>query len=220
MDRYRRDEHFLTYAFVDKAGKEDPTPATYTINVSIVLANTLSSFTGKSTDDGNLLTWVSYNETPSTNFTVQRSVDGITYTSVGDVAGTGNGSTVNHSFTDISPIPNTANNYRLEWTDGNGNIAYSNIVTLAASSMSAVVGITPNPFRDQFTVRLNLSQAEPVTIRVLDCRGMLLKQGQYQGAKGPNTIEVDDLSALPVSVYFIQIVLPDQSFVKKAFNNR
>jgi hypothetical protein len=210
----------FTYAFVDAAGKEDPTPATYTINVSIVLANTLSSFTGQSTDEGNLLTWVSYNETATTNFTVQRSVDGINFTSIGDVAGSGNGSTVNHSFTDISPIPNTPNSYRLEWTDGNGNIAYSNIVTLAASSMSTVVDITPNPFRDQLTVRLSLSQAEPVTIRVLDSRGMLLKQGQYQGAKGPNAIEVNGLSALPASVYFIQVVLPDQVFVKKAFNNR
>jgi hypothetical protein len=210
----------FTYAFVDAAGKEDPTPATYTINVSIVLANTLSSFTGQSTDEGNLLTWVSYNETATTNFTVQRSVDGINFTSIGDVAGSGNGSTVNHSFTDISPIPNTPNSYRLEWTDGNGNIAYSNIVTLAASSMSTVVDISPNPFRDQLTVRLSLSQAEPVTIRVLDSRGMLLKQGQYQGAKGPNAIEVNGLSALPASVYFIQVVLPDQVFVKKAFNNR
>jgi hypothetical protein len=210
----------FTYAYVDKAGKEDPTPATYTINVSIVLANTLSSFTGKNTDEGNMLTWVSYNETATTNFTIQRSVDATNYTSIGDVAGTGNGSTVNHSFTDISPIPNTPNSYRLEWTDGNGNIAYSNIVTLAASSMSTVVGITPNPFRDQLTVRLSLSQAEPVTIRVLDSRGMLLKQGQYQGVKGPNAIEVNDLSTLPSSVYFIQVVLPDQVFVKKAFNNR
>jgi hypothetical protein len=210
----------FTYAYEDAGGKEDPTPATYTINVSIVLANTLSSFTGRSTDQGNLLTWTAYNETTATNFTVQRSTDDISFTDIGDVPGTGDNTTVNHAYTDISPVPGVPNDYRLKWTDGSGNIAYSNTVTLAASNVSTMLDISPNPFQDQLTVRLNLSQVEPVSIRVLDSRGMLLKQAQAQGAKGANAIVVDGLSALPISVYFIQVVLPDQVMVKKAFNNR
>jgi hypothetical protein len=210
----------FTYAYVDKASKEDPTPATYTINVSIVLANTLSSFSGRSTDQGNLLTWTSYDETAATNFVVQRSTAGGSFAPIGNVPGTGDGTTINHNFTDNNPVPGMPNDYRLQWTDGNGNIAYSNTVTLAASNISTVMDITPNPFRDQVTVRLNLSQAEPVAIRVLDGRGMLVRQIQTQGSKGANSILVNGLSTLPVSVYFIQIVLPDQVMVKKAFNNR
>ena len=95
----------FTYAFLDAAGRESPTPATYTINVSVVLANTLASFTGRGTDQGNVLSWTSYDETTATNFTVQRSGDGVNFTTIGTVNGTGNNSTVNHSFTDIDPIP-------------------------------------------------------------------------------------------------------------------
>ncbi len=208
----------FTYAFVDAGGKESPTPATYTINMSTVLATTLSSFTGRSTDLGNVLSWTSYEDAAAITFTVGRSADGTNFTPIGSVSGTGGGTTVNDTYTDNNPLP-TTNYYRLEWTDGSGNIAYSNIVTLGASSASTV-DLTPNPFRDQVTVRLTLPTAEPVVIRVLDSRGMLLRQMQYQGAKGANSVEVDGLSALPVSVYFVQIVLPDQVFVKKAFNNR
>jgi hypothetical protein len=83
-----------------------------------------------------------------------------------------------------------------------------------------VVAITPNPFQDQLTVRMNLAQAEPVSIRVLDSKGAVLRQIQVQGVRGTNAFDVNGLSGLPASVYFIQVVLPDRVFVKKAFNNR
>jgi hypothetical protein len=208
----------FTYAYVDAAGKQDPSPATYTINLSTVLATTLGTFTGRSSDYGNVLNWTSYQETPDIHFIVQRSVDGTSFMSISTVAGTGNGTTVNHAYTDNSPSPNTPTYYRLEWTDGNGNIAYSNVVTIAASASSAVLDVSPNPFSSQVTVRLNLARAERVAIRLLDSKGMLLKQAQYQGVKGTNSLLVNDLSSLPPSVYFVQIVLADRVFVKKVFN--
>jgi hypothetical protein len=210
----------FAYAYLDAAGRQDPTPATYTINVSVVLAITLAPFTGRSTDQGNVLSWTSYDETTATNFTVQRSGDGVNYTTVGTVAGTGNNSTVNHSFIDVDPIPDVSNSYRLLWTDGNGNLAISNTVTLAPTTNSTVIAVTPNPFRDQVTVRMNLSQTEQVSIRVLDSKGAVIKQVQAEGIKGSNAIDVNGLAGLPVSVYFIQVILPDRVFVKKAFNNR
>ncbi|HEV3414700.1 MAG TPA: hypothetical protein VG101_19610 [Puia sp.] len=210
----------FTFAFVDAAGRQEPSPATYTINVSVVLASTLGSFTGRSGDQGNILTWTSYDETTATNFTVQRSTDGVNFTTIGTVAGTGNNTTVNHSYTDVDPIPDVPNSYRLMWTDDNGNLAFSNVVTLAATANSTVVAITPNPFRDQVTVRMNLSRTEPVAIRILDSKGAVLRQIQAEGVKGANSIDVTGLSGLPVSVYFIQVILPDRVFVKKAFNNR
>jgi Secretion system C-terminal sorting domain len=188
--------------------------------MSVDLSNTLSSFTGQTTDAGNALSWTSYDETSAVRFTVQRSSDEVNFTAIGAVAGTGNGTTVNHTFIDKNPLPNTLNYYRLEWTDGSGDVVYSNIVTLNGSSVSTFLGLVPNPFRDEVTVQLTLPQAEPVAVRVLDSRGMVLRQFQYQGIKGSNSIEVNGLSNLPVSIYFIQVVLPDQAFVKKAFNTR
>jgi hypothetical protein len=47
---------------------------------------------------------------------------------------------------------------------------------------------------------------------------MLLKQVQYAGSKGANAFQLNGLGALPVSVYFIQILLPDQVLVRKVFN--
>jgi hypothetical protein len=99
-------------------------------------------------------------------------------------------------------------------------VAFSNIVTLAPTTNSSVVAITPNPFTDQFTVRMNLSQTEPVGIRVLDSKGAVLRGVQFEGARGTNAFDVTGLSGLPTGIYFIQVILPDRVFVKKAINNR
>jgi hypothetical protein len=172
------------------------------------------------TETGNLLNWTSLGETSDITFNVQRSVDGNTFTAIGQVHGTGNGTTVNHSFTDNSPTPNTPNFYRLEWTDGRGDVAYSNIVTLVNSLASGLLDVSPNPFRDQVTVRLDLGRTQPVTIRLLDSKGQLLRNGQYQGVKGINSFAIEGLTTMPPSVYLVQIVLTDQVFVRKVFNNR
>jgi hypothetical protein len=210
----------FTYAYVDAAGKQDPTPATYTINMSTVLSASLGTFTGKATDLGNVLSWTSLDELPGMHFIIQRSTDGSNYRPIGEVEATGNHTNVDHSFTDNSPSPNTPNYYRLEWTDASGNIAYSNVVTISEALVSGVMEVTPNPFRDQVTVRLNLNATQKVAIRLLDAKGMLVQQGQYEGVKGVNSFTLDGLSSLPVSVYLVQIVLVDQVFVRKVFNNR
>ena len=209
------------YAYVDAAGKQDPTPATYSINMSVALAATLSSLTGAATESGDVLNWVSQGETADITFYVQRSVNGSDFTSIGQVQGAASaGGSVNHSFTDNSPTPNTPNQYRLEWTDGKGDVVYSNIVSLTNSLASGLLDVSPNPFHGQVTVRLALGRTQPVTIRLLDSKGQLLRSGQYQGIKGSNAFLLDGLSSLPPSVYLVQIVLTDQVFVRKLFNNR
>jgi hypothetical protein len=205
----------FTYAFLDAASVQSA-PATYTINMSVVLSETLSSFAGTTTDVGNLLTWTSQNETKDITYIINRSLDGINFSPIGQIAGTGDNTTVTHSFTDNTPTPDKPNYYRLEWTDGQGDVAYSNVVTLTNNRISGVLDVSPNPFHDQVTVRASLSHEQKVVIRLIDSRGSLLRQVQYQGNPGLNSFTVDG-SGLPPAVYFVQIILADGVTVKKLF---
>lgn len=208
----------FTYAYLDAASVES-TPATYTINTSVVLEATLTSFNGAATDAGNVLTWTSADETRNMTFIIDRSTDGISFAPIGQVAATGDNTTVSHSFTDNSPTPNTPAYYRLEWTDGKGDVAYSDVVTIINSLISGLLDVSPNPFHDQVTARVSLSHAEGVFIRLIDSKGTVLRQARYQGVAGLNTFAIDG-SALPPSVYFVQIVLSDKVFVRKVFSIR
>jgi len=209
------------YAFFDAADKQDPTPATYRIDMSAVLATTLSSFTGRSTDEGNVLNWTALNETNGVFYIIERSDNGGNFTPIGQLTSTtatGNGSSANHIFVDPHPLTDGPNYYRLQLSDNTGGATYSNIVILTSVPSSSILELAPNPFRDAINIRLNLVKAEKIELRLFDSKGSLLKRAAYQGAKGSNTLNLGDLQSLPVSVYFIQVVLSDQTFVRKVFN--
>jgi hypothetical protein len=206
------------YAFVDAANIQDPSPATYTINMSTALATSLSGFAGKATDQGNVLTWTGYNETTGLYYTVERSADAHTFSAIARVNGSTNGATGNHLFTDKSPAVNTTNYYRLQYTDLSGAIGFSNIISIGAPSDAEMLDVAPNPFHDQVTIHLNLPKMAGVTVRLIDSKGVLLRQGEYQCSNGMNTLQIGGLTSLPVSVYFIQIVLPDKVLVRKLSN--
>jgi len=211
---------YFYYAYVDAAGKQDPSPAIYTIDMSTVLATTLGAFTGQAGEDGNVLNWTGTNETNGVYFIIQRSTDGVKFENVGRVDGGTTGATGNHTFVDHQPIPGAINYYRLQLADLSEGASYSSIVAINTTGIRPVVELAPNPFRDVLTIRLNLAAQENVFVRLLDSKGSLLRLANFAGVKGQNILTLPNLSALPVSVYFVQIVLADQTFVKKAFNRR
>jgi hypothetical protein len=206
------------YAYVDAAGKQDPSPAVYTIDLSTVLATTLGTFTGKPGDDGNVLDWVSFNETNGIYFIIQRSSDGVRYDNIGRVEGGTTGAAGKHTFTDQQPTPGVTNYYRLQLMDYTGTAAYSVVMPINTVAVSSVVEVAPNPFRDVLTVKMDLATAEKVSIRLLDSKGALIQRAEFAGVRGQNVLTLTAIPALPVSVYFVQIVLPDQTFLRKAFN--
>jgi hypothetical protein len=206
------------YAFVDAAGQQDPTPATYTINFSSVLQTTISALAGSGTDQGDLLTWSSADEVNGIYFVVERSSNGTDFEPIGRIDGASNGSSANRSYTDTHPVPDGPGYYRLQISDASGAVSYSNIVMIAVVPGRSFVEVAPNPFRDAISVKVDLAEGGKISLRLLDSKGMVLKQLQVEGGKGSNTIQVQGLGSLPVSVYFVQIVLPDQVYVKKIFN--
>jgi hypothetical protein len=208
------------YAYVDAAGKRDPVPNIYSIDMSVVLATTLGSFTGKAGDDGNVLSWTGLNETNGVYFIIQRSTDGVKFENIGRVDGGTTGATGNHTYLDQQATPGVTNYYRLQVVDLSGGAAYSSIVAINTAAISSVVEVAPNPFREVINVKLSLAMQEKVSIRLVDSKGSLLRRADFVGVKGQNTLSLTDLSTLPVSVYFVQIVLADQTFVRKAFNRR
>jgi hypothetical protein len=206
------------YAFVDAAGQQDPTPATYTINFSSILQTTISALTGNGTDQGNVLNWSSTDEINGIYFVVERSSNGTDFAPIARIDGANNGVSANHSYTDTHPVADGPSYYRLQIADASGASSYSNIVMIGVVPGRSFVEVAPNPFRDAINVKVDLAEAGKISLRLLDARGMVLKQLQVEGGKGSNTVQVAGLSSLPISVYFVQIVLPDQVYVKKIFN--
>jgi len=121
------------------------------------LAVHLLSFTGQKMQNWSQVVWVTENEQNYTNFTVERSTDGgATWNVLGGVPSASQGT---YSFLDKAPI-NGADSYRLQITDLNGTVTYSNVVTImygsgANSLVKTGITVYPNPTKST----LNLSIA-------------------------------------------------------------
>ncbi len=94
------------------------------------------------------LSWQTLAETNTSNFVVERSADGISWTSIGTVAARGTGNSL-YAFTDISPLD--VNFYRIRVNNKDWQYAYTAIKTVKFMQ-SGISSISPNPAVDQATI--------------------------------------------------------------------
>jgi hypothetical protein len=107
----------------------------------------LLNFTAAKITNGAQIVWKTVNEENYTNFTIERSTDnGKTFDVLGGLLSNNMGT---YSFLDKAPSM-AANQYRLRLEDFNGNISYSQVITLLYSNLSnsltiKTVSVYPNP---------------------------------------------------------------------------
>ncbi|NMM48648.1 T9SS type A sorting domain-containing protein [Marinigracilibium pacificum] len=109
----------------------------------------LISFSGESYNDYVELEWATASEENFNFFTVERSLNGIDFTSVNDVYGKG-GSRINYySYTDEYSVKQTTY-YRLKATDYDGFIEYHPIIAVYPDVQygSQEIAVYPNPLND------------------------------------------------------------------------
>lgn len=114
----------------------------------VLLPVTWLDFRCESTQNGpTQLQWRTAMEYNTRTFMVERSVEGQTYQSIGEVAAAGQSQTVrSYSFTDPQPLP-TGGYYRVRMEDGEGNFSYSDVCNSKAPTAAnpAPLKVFPNP---------------------------------------------------------------------------
>ncbi len=173
-------------------------------NVGTVLPLNLISFTGKTTVNGNVLTWTTSNEINTSFFNIERSTDGTNFTSVGSV----NAGQQQYHFTDSKDLNAAAvYYYRLKITDNNGAYKYAATISVKGSGkVLNIYSIFPNPATGAtLYVTAQTNATDNAVTTITDVFGNQWQTGTLQGAalnSGKATINV---AALPAGTYFLQI---------------
>jgi len=174
--------------------------------------------------------WKTASEKNNDYFTVERSADGKNFTPVGKVKGSGNSSKpVAYSFIDQEPLTGLSY-YRLRQTDFNGKTEAFELVpirngtsqsqTVAQTDANEIKTIFPNPFHDQFTVKINAPSAGTTEVQVLNTGGTILRKVQIQAESGESEHAIRNLDNLTPGIYFIRLVNGDQvSRIMKVVKN-
>ena len=163
----------------------------------------LLSFTALKATAGDNVTWTTENEANYTNFAVQRSTDGgKTFTTLDALVSSSLGA---YGYLDKTPVQG-ANSYRLQLTDLNGTITYSNVITIMYANTGNQIALNgfmvyPNPTAG--TVNLSINQPTATAtyaIQIVNNMGVVLRTAQSASPQWQG-----DVSALVPGTYFITV---------------
>lgn len=177
----------------------------------------LLNFAAAKATGGSQVTWVTENEANYTNFTVQRSNDGgQTFNVIGGFLSTGQGT---YGLMDPNPVQG-ANQYRLQMTDLNGNITYSQVITLMYGQTGnnlAKTGLVvyPNPAKSTLNLSIdpgfnssgqvalanNSSSKMSYGIQIVNILGMVVNKATSASQNWQT-----DVDGLPPGTYVIKVV--------------
>ena len=163
----------------------------------------LTSFQGNLHNGKVYLTWNTKNETNSSHFIIEKSMNGSSYSNIGQVnSGLASGQ---YSFIDDGTL-NKINYYRLQQVDHDGKAAYSRVLIIKNDISSVGVNISPNPVRSFMNISFTLEKKENVKIQLFDPMGRLVKRYEVKGNNGINTFNISDLNGLPAGIYSLELI--------------
>lgn len=173
-----------------------------------ILPLDLLSFTGKTNDGNTVLTWVTANEKAFAGFDVERSSDGRSYQTIGNVGARANNSSsqTTYTYTDATA---TAGNwyYRLKMTNNDGTVQYSTVVQINNSaSRQATYSLQPNSVKgNQLNLVATGADAQDVQVRIIDAVGREWHKETIR-ASAMRTGKVSITTpALPLGMYYLQV---------------
>jgi hypothetical protein len=160
-------------------------------------------FDGTCTGHSIQLNWSTGTENNNDYFTIERAVDGQTFSSIGIVDGAGNSNhLIQYSFFDTDPSSGT-NYYRIRQTDFNGQYSLSKIIAVNGNDCDKRNLTLNNAWFNNSTLEVDYFNGEAaVSIEIYSADGKLVKHSTQLPTESHYQIEAGDLSS---SVYFLRI---------------
>lgn len=168
----------------------------------------LTSFTGTCNDGSVKINWSTASEFNSREFIIQRSDNGVNYTTVATVPSAGNSNQPrNYSITDTSVTANS-NYYRLIEVDIFGIQAIYSFIQVRCSEVNGINIFFTQP---KVVVELNSNKDKQVGFNVYEVSGKLLHQENKQIVRGYNRFDLSIKNKLANGIYIIQMIDGDKA---------
>jgi len=155
----------------------------------------LISFTGSKCNENICLWWITDNEQNCAYYTIEKSSDGINFSTLSTVPAKNTGTTTNYDAKDLYPFASN-NFYRLKITDLNGSYKYS-AITKIIFDKPVLITVLPNPAHD-FVILKGISDYQHA--RIISMSGIPLQQQLVT-----NGIVRIDITSLPAGVFFVEL---------------
>ncbi len=161
-----------------------------TFNVGATLPVTWLYVKAQLQNGNGIVNWATTQETNTSKFEVEWSINGIQFSKLGEVTAAGNSSVVSNYTFNHNNLNSGFNFYRIKQIDANGNFKYSTIVKILNNKNLKQTIIAPNPVADV----LQIIEPQKIMIKaitIVDSKGATILQ---------KTINAEDqVISIPVS---------------------
>ncbi|MFT3936418.1 MAG: T9SS type A sorting domain-containing protein [Chitinophagaceae bacterium] len=166
--------------------------------------------------NNNVINWATTSEINSDRFDVQRSIDGLSFSTIGSVQSVGGATTTEYHFTDEN-APAGLSYYRLSQVDKDGKTALSKVVSVNNKKAGIYIERYPNPVRESMNVTVQSINNGTIQVSIADMQGKTLIQQQWQKDQ-PQLKKIINVAALQAGMYQMVITMGQErkvsSFVK------
>ncbi|MBX9784919.1 MAG: T9SS type A sorting domain-containing protein [Chitinophagaceae bacterium] len=139
-----------------------------------VLPVTAINWRAAAVNNAAIIDWAIENDLEVSDYSVERSTDGIRFSSVGKISSKQTASAFSYSFTDASPLQGW-NYYRIRINDKTGSFAYTDIKRLQFNNPS-FVKLYPIPTLDVLNVQLETDPLPGSSLQITDAGGRIVYQ--------------------------------------------
>lgn len=209
----------------------------YTINVSLSLTNGITQFNRfsvinpgsdiilpvtltnlKAYQKGNAIQvdWTALNELNVGHYELEKAINGITFSSVGNIEAKNNGaSQTNYSLTDTKPVQGN-NFYRIKIFDRSGKVSYSAIVSVNITNGKSSIVIMPNPvLNKRMIVQMNNIPAGKYSLTIYNMIGQKILAKTIDHAGGSATQLMELPVGIPQGAYIVKVFKDHTDFTTR-----
>lgn len=156
--------------------------------------------------NGVQIDWTAFTEINVEKYVIERSADGVRFSSIGEVFALNNGNESRYGFFDPAPLSGL-NFYRLRNLDNDGKSAYSNIVRIDLRKGNADVNVYPNPVRSSGYLSYNVSVLGKgaISVRIFNASGQEVYVQKFSHAGGAINQTIQLPAAMKAGLYTLQL---------------
>lgn len=176
----------------------------------------LLSFNGTTENQKAKLTWSTSQESGPLQFYIEKSIDGIHYSTISTVYSHGDyNAMINiYSFTDPSPLNGTAH-YRLKIINETGTVMISRVVSILQNTDTFSILSVINPFSKNLSFDISSGHNGKANMELVNQLGRIVRKNSFNINTGINHLDVNNTDLLPVGFYVLRIQLGESVLTEK-----
>ncbi len=167
----------------------------FVINSSLSLLPADVEVSARAQGNANLVQFTNFNEGGNRDYTIERSADGRSFSTLGNVAVQAGSGRKEYSFTDNNPLPGI-NYYRVVVNTQNGNRVYSSVKVVSRREKGAAMGLFPNPAVDFVNISVPQTwQQNTLSVQVVSADGRVVLNDMRKQATATEWVNLKTLNA-------------------------